>query len=455
MLTVSVPVAEMVEHGRLDPEYFSPAHRDLEFKLSRLNSVPLGTLGSFTCSAFYPAATHLYDADGVPFIRCVDLVDYPIVTPDQPFVRIPNWFVSSHGSIRTAKEGDIIISKVGTPCYASLLGEGIGTVALTRTVLGMLSINKDKVDPRYLVAFLRSSIGFSQLMRERELTIQYQLTLERVRKVKVFLPDPNVQREIGDQFDEYHMKAVRSKTAFNEAQSLLESELGLDKLTFDKPVSYAARFSEVSLSQAIAANRIDAQCFSPSAIQYEQVLSNLPAVQPLRYLTVAMAKGAQQDESTYGTVPYVSIKHIQNSEVLTDRKSKAFRGMPLARKGDVLLALTGSIGKVGVVSRYDELTFSGDVLSITAKNIDPYYLVAVLSDRIGQVQLMRWITGSNQGHLAPRDVGRVLIPRLDEKVEARIASLMKESIDKTHESARLLDQAKRRVEELIEETITA
>jgi hypothetical protein len=95
---------------------------------------------------------------------------------------------------------------------------------------------------------------------------------------------------------------------------------------------------------------------------------------------------------------------------------------------------------------------SGDMLAIrTNGSIDPYFLLPFLSHRIGQVQLLRWITGSTNGHLAPRHVGRVLIPRLDEAVEAEIAALTRDSIVKIHESEQLLDRAKTRVERLIEE----
>ncbi len=109
------------------------------------------------------------------------------------FEQIPRWFLEESGQIHKVGRGDIIITKVGTPCFASVVHD-FDEVALSRTVLGLTKIQG--IDPYYLTAFLRSRYGFGQLMRQRELTIQYQLTLERVRDVLIFDPSPKLQKKI-------------------------------------------------------------------------------------------------------------------------------------------------------------------------------------------------------------------------------------------------------------------
>jgi type I restriction enzyme S subunit len=196
--TMIAMTSSLFEHGRADPEYYLPNHTIVEKTLDKLPTMALRQLGHFNCSAFYPAATHLYSSDGRPFLRCVDIVNHPIISKDQPFARIPASFADAHSTVRHLKPGDIVISKVGSPCYSSLLSDDMEVSAMTRTVLGMSNVKTELVNPKYLIAFLRSNYGFEQLMRERELTIQYQLTLERTRKIRVFLPDRKVQNKIGD-----------------------------------------------------------------------------------------------------------------------------------------------------------------------------------------------------------------------------------------------------------------
>jgi len=195
--------SKSVSVGRIDAEYYQPEIMAIEEHLNEIDSIPLGELGKIICSAFYPAAVDLYEEGNVPFLRCVDIINHPVITKEQKFAQIPIDFIKNNKSIRCLNPGDIIISKVGTPCFTSLLDESMPSSALSRTVLGLKNIDTTIVDPRYLVVFLRSTIGFNQLMRERELTIQYQLTLERTRNIKVFLPPMTEQKTIGDILTSY------------------------------------------------------------------------------------------------------------------------------------------------------------------------------------------------------------------------------------------------------------
>lgn len=99
-------------------------------------------------------------------------------------------FGKENKGISFIKAEDIIITKVGTPCYASILTD-YSEIALSRTVMGLTGIHS--VDPYYLMVFLRCKYGFDQLFRQRELTIQYQLTLPRVKAVDVYLANDMLQ----------------------------------------------------------------------------------------------------------------------------------------------------------------------------------------------------------------------------------------------------------------------
>jgi type I restriction enzyme, S subunit len=441
--------SDLYEHGRADPEYFLPSHTQVESELARVSTVPFGKLGQFSCSAFYPAATHLYTDDGIPFLRCVDIVEFPVISPDQPFARIPIWFADGHSSIRHLKRGDIVISKVGTPCYAALLADEMPDAAMTRTVLGVTNLDHDLVNPYYLIAFLRSRHGFDQLMRERELTIQYQLTLERTRKIRVFLPDRAVQDAIGEIVRQYYRGLRASVEAFAAARELLELRLGLDKLASDKS---SVNFNSVDIGDTFVAGRIDAQCFSRQALSYEKWLLSHANCDRLHSLLRDSAKGRLQVEAELGSIDYCSIKHISGREIIDTSKCNAPAGVVLARRGDLLLAITGAtIGKIAIVDRYDRLAYSGDMLCLRpARDIDPLYLLTVLDHEIGQVQFVRWITGSTNGHLAPRDIGRVLVPRLGPNDESSIAKLVEASLVRRRQAEDLLEEARGRVSALIE-----
>lgn len=273
--------------------------------------------------------------------------------------------------------------------------------------------------------------------------------------MKIPLISGQEQEEIERRYLAAEAATETSRHAYAQAQQLLESELGLDKLTLHKPTGYATRFSTINWSNTFSAARIDAQCFAPDALFYESWLKTHTQCDRLGTLLKSTAKGRQQADSIDGTVDYCSIKHITGRELLGASKCLAQADTPLAGVDDLLLAITGAtIGKIGIVKRYQRLAFSGDLLCLrAAESIDPHYLLLALDHKIGQVQFNRWITGSTNGHLAPRDVARVLVPRLSSEVEAQISELVKSSLIKRQESERLLDKAKTRVEQLIEAAV--
>ena len=223
---------------RIDAEYFQPTYLHIEEKLAEKHAIPLRKFcPSIVGSAFYPAATHLYEAGDLPFIRCVDCISYPIITSRQNvlFEKIPIDFAAEHKNIKRLSKGEIVITKVGTPCYASIIHD-LEDVALSRTVLGLKSITN--IDPYYLVAFLRSKYGFLQLFRERELTIQFQLTLDRVGNVLIFKPaDNKLENLISDCFVSHESVIKQSEQLYSQAQALLLNELGLNQLAAQTPAS--------------------------------------------------------------------------------------------------------------------------------------------------------------------------------------------------------------------------
>ena len=86
---------------RIDPEFFSRSNIQLINKLKSIKSFELRLYGDFVASAFYPAATELYAQGEIPFIRCVDCINYPLITraQEETFEKLPEWFVNNNSGI--------------------------------------------------------------------------------------------------------------------------------------------------------------------------------------------------------------------------------------------------------------------------------------------------------------------------------------------------------------------
>ena len=270
-LEISIIPFSVINLGdRLDAEYFSKENRAIEKALKDHDALPLRTFGTLVGSAFYPAATDLYETGDVPFARCVDCINYPVITrqQDKQFVRVPSWFIDQSKQIHCATRGELIITKVGTPCYASVIHDH-ERIALSRTVLGLVDINN--ISPFYLTAFLRCRFGFNQLLRQREQTIQFQLTLERVREVLIYSASPKLQSAVENTMLN-HVRAIeRADQGWVAAEAAMTKAIGLQSWTPSEPLTYIRRAEEV-----FAAKRIDSEYYHPAKKAYLERLRSLP-----------------------------------------------------------------------------------------------------------------------------------------------------------------------------------
>ena len=436
---------------RADSEFFRPDYLFAEQLVRSREFVELGRLGGFVPGPF-GSAFHVQNYDfksPYRYIRGKDVKPFFLLNDDNRYLPAADFRRLRQYEVLA---DDLMISVVGT----------LGNVAICtqQDVPAMFSckstlFRSKEADPYFLLAYLNSKPGQLCMLRRQRGAIQAGLNIEDLRTIPVPRFGKSVELEIACDVIAAHKRLFTSRDAFEAAQKLLEAELGLDKLTLQKPVHYTARFSTVNWSSTFSAGRVDAQCFAPDALLYESWLQANTQCVSLGSLLKGTAKGRQQIEGDVGVTDYSSIKHITDRELVDASKCCPQSDAPMAGVDDLLLASTGAtIGKIGIVKRYARLAFSGDLLCLrVAESIDPHYLLLTLDHKIGQVQFNRWITGSTNGHLAPKDVARVLVPRLSKEAEAQIAELVRTSLAKRQESERLLNQAKARVEQLIEAAV--
>lgn len=451
----SVNYSEVDLGNRIDAEYFQPTYLNIEEELLRHNAEPLRNYCSITGSAFYPAATHLYEIGNLPFIRCVDCISYPAITKRQNdlFEKIPIDFADGHKNIKRLKKGEVVITKVGTPCYASIIHD-IDDVALSRTVLGLKTIKK--INPYYLVAYLRSKYGFLQLYRERELTIQFQLTLERVGNVLIFKPtNDSLEESIANCFSLYEKTSKQSESLFIEAENILLAELGLTNWKPKHQLAFIKNYSDTE-----QAGRIDAEYFQP---KYEEIvkaikaykggwdtLGNLVTVKK----SVEVGSGEYLDEG----IPFVRVSNLSPYEI-TEEKYISERlyteiNQHQPKQGEILFTKDGTPGIAHYLDAPPrKMITSGGILRLKSKTtkINNEYLTLVLNSVLVKEQINRDVGGSVILHWRPDQVKETVIPILEESRQTEIQQKVTKSFNLRKQSKHLLECAKRAVEMAIEQ----
>ncbi len=248
-------------------------------------------------------------------------------------------------------------------------------------------------------------------------------------------------------------RSKQSHELYLQAQEFLESELGLDKLSFKKSVGYTARFSELEISR-----RSDPQHYQPRFQQLTDHLSAFP-IERVRKIRTYNRRGLQPIYVQNGKVDVINSQHLGPRHIdyegleKTNAASFAAASEAHIQRDDLLIYTTGAyIGRTNTYLSDAPAMASNHVNILRLRpGIDAAYMAMVFQSVVGQFQTQKYARGSAQAELYPADIDRFLVPLIDADKQKAIGDLVRESLEKQQESRRLLEQAKSRVEQLIEE----
>ena len=172
-------------------------------------------------------------------------------------------------------------------------------------------------------------------------------------------------------------------------------------------------------------------------------------------------RGKQPIYSSAG-LPVVNSRHVQPNRVSLEKYRTAVPAVPNAftslniKQGDLLLNGTG-VGTIGRAAPYlmdTEAIPDNHVTIIRTRTLDPVYLSVFLNSQTGQAQVRKHQRGSSgQLELYPRDIARFEVWKAPESVQREIRQLIVNAHEARNRSRLLLEEAKARVEELIEQAL--
>ena len=310
-------------------------------------------------------------------------------------------------------------------------------------------------DPYFLTAYLQTKWGRDQVWRHSRRTEQVNLNCREIERILVPHPPVAYQETIGTLIRDAFAAADRGVVLYQEAQQLLDSELGLDKLTFEKPTGYTARLSDLENSR-----RSDAEFYNPelrflwAKLSKKFYLRGLPEF-------VKVTKFANPDYGDNG-FPIVTQKHLRSisPEGYGDdlRATTAWGTANLSailRTNDLLFYSVGAyLGKTNIWLNSDEAVPASFITLLRCHEAtDSGFLQVLLNSRYGLLQSKCFQSGTSQQYIYPKDIRRFLVPDVRNDLRKQIHMLVLESYAKEQESKALLEQAKARVEQLIKEAM--
>lgn len=456
-VTTIVNISDFEFGNRIDAELYRPSLR-YSFDILHQTSFELARLRR-TC---------IIRSGTTPPDRVDGLKDGPILfkTTD-----IRNGVISSHGDYyRISKvihhrmgktkiaEHDVLLNIVGATL--DVIGRtgfinNLREEANITQAMALLRSHTPSLLSGYLFAFLNTRYGQDQIARYARPTGQYNLNLQEVGHILIPLLPESEQKLIESMILKSSELLEESERCYSHAQQLLESELGLDKLNFDRPMGYIAKFSDLEIS-----HRSDAQHYQPRFTQLLEHLEKFPT-KHVREVCRHNRRGIQPIYSDNGTHAVVNSQHLGEKHInydgLQKMNERAFRASPEAhiQQDDLLIYTTGAyIGRTNIYLD-DTPAFASNHVNILrlSPQIDHAYMAMVFQSIVGQFQTQKYARGSAQAELYPADINKFVVPLLHSKKQTEIGNLIRESLVRKRESSQLLNQAKFCVEQIIEQSV--
>jgi len=423
---------------RLDAEAYAPEVIRVYEHLNALETVRLGD--------------HAFVTDGQH--------GYHIVDPDSPIRHlsakcIQDWFVDDSEAERLALEtheknlrsscedGDVLLSTAGTLGKAAIVTPDVLPANMDQDI-ARIHLETKAIDPWYLVAFLNSSVGRLQSDRVSTGQVQRHIALGKVREfsIPVSVDQSSVAQLVKRAFEE----GRRSATFYAEAEALLLAELGLDDLDLSHQPTYARDFSH-----AWAAGRLDAEYFQPKYQRAMEIMGQSgKTIGDVALLAKRRFEPKPGKPFQYIEISDVSQAGQAESKAVSGEEAPS-RAQWIVKAGDVITSTVRPIRRLSALiePEKDGCVCSSGFAVLKPTAIEPEVLLVYLRLPVVCEILDLHTSASMYPAISTTDLLSVPITVPVDKVRARVVELVQEAQRSRQDAKHLLEEAKRRVEEMV------
>jgi type I restriction enzyme, S subunit len=439
-----------IKPDRCDAEYF---RKDYKENLELLNKTGATTsLGSLFKKIERGEKPEYQEVGPIPVLRSVNIRALGFNDTRQEYVTEDFYNAKPRGQVL---KDDILFTCTGTGTlgrtsiwYKDSKAFNVPENSFLRDPIG--------VDPYLIAAYFNTPYGREQLFQHQRGS-SGQLHLYPVDIRRMIVPEClfPFQQEIGDYLRKAFDLQQESQTLYQKATDLLEKELSLDKITFETPKSYTASFSEV-----LGFSRIDGEHFQPKFRKIREIIENYQnGFERLSSNIKVVKPDYQLKNHPRNKIQYIELSNINPSMGYIDKieemdvKKAPSRAKRMVFTGDVIASsVVGSVDKAGLVSEIENGHIaSNGFFQFRSDYYSPEFLLVLIKSNFVKEQFHQQSTGGILSAVPDQNLKYIIIPKIDVALQNQITELVRESHVKVRESKKLLEQAKNRVEELIEE----
>lgn len=431
---------------RCDPEYYQPrylayAKRLMQTKPERIGGIALVTDGIH-------ASPDEVEEGGVRYLSAKCVKDNTFALGDALKISDAQHAANPRTSLR---ENDVLITTVGTIGNAAVVQTDILPANSDRH-LGIIRLNKDApVDSYYLSTFLNCEYGRFQSLREATGNVQLNLFIEKIRELQV--PVLDCAAQVSRLTKEAYAKRREGEAAIIAAETLLMEALGLDHIDLSPQKCYTRRFRDLEEER-----RFDAEFFNP---KYQRIIKRLRSGGRALADVASLAErpffsSLQPKDSTFRYIEIGSLTGDGEAEPDTlDVADAPSRAAWVVKSGDIITSTVRPIRRLSAIVRADQdncVCTSGFAV-LTPKSgadgIEPEVLLTYLRLPVICDILDLHTTASMYPAIPVDRLLRIPIGVPDKLARKQIVAKVQEAMAARREAARLLENAKKTVEEMI------
>ena len=439
---------------RIDAEHYRKEYIALRKHIDDIGSVPLkGLISSRVITGHTPSMKNpKYYGGDINFIKTDNLRDNQIVKDfNHSLTELGNKQIQRS----TLKEKDVIVTIIGASFdiigRASLVPKKILPANINQNI-ALIRVNENVVS-EYLTVYLNTKHGRKYLHCLSRQTEQVNLSCREVELLKVPLFTKEFQFKIKSLIESSNKFLEQSNSCYHHAENLLIDEVGVSNIALSHDPCY-----EVNSADTISACRIDAEYYQP---KYEGLIDTIKK-HPFKTIgdMFRLVKGIEPGSSVYCEEgkPFIRVSNLNkfeinnnNQQYLSEETYSALESQYQPLKGEILLSKDATPGITYHLKEQTDGIISGGILRLQAlADTNKEYVCLVINSLVGQSQIERDSGGSVISHWKPAQIKNTLIPFLSPKVQEEIEHLCTESFFARRLAKKLLEEAKRKVEEMIE-----
>ena len=443
-----IKLSDIKKAGRFDAEYFKPEYLEIEKKLEKIGSIDLEYEINFFSTGANLLQYNLKNKENeVLFFRTQHIRE--IFIDENNLTTIKN-----QKNYLSLKKGDLLFTRVGA-------GVGNNTVIPSTYTNNTISDNiiclrLKLLNPFFVSVFLNCKFGKLFLSRTQKGTARGLISRENFNGVLIPL-FKNLDKFCEEAVERYYFLQNQSKELYKQAEQILLKEL--DLINFEPKAQLTFTITKKEVDEA---KRFDAEYFQPKYKRIIEKIENYKGgfcetreiinwkkgveVGSDEYLDEGLDFGRVSDFSKFGFDKIT--KKI--SEKLFDELKVKFQ----PREDEILFTKDGTIGISYLLKEDFEGILSSAFLRLTLKekykNFKKECLTLILNSILCKTQVEKLSGGALIAHLKPSDFERFKFPLISQNIQNQIAEKIELSHNLRKESKELLEQAKRKVEQEIE-----